>query len=425
MNNLEKADARIAETIGSKINSLSYPLLIIPVNGMNNFDLADELSRQVLKQIRLRDLDTSPIEDLWPRFQVACAFVERNFSLWKDSFSEAFGPDTTDQTIMEGLKNRNETVFKKVNAIYEKANGFPIHAVGAESPKQLLETVCKNYCGDDGPFQSVLILFDEFGRYLEFAVEKPHIAGDAALQQIFEGVHENAEQCAMLCTIQYELKTYISRVSHERQNTISRFVGRYDSSKKYYLSSNLETLFAHLIEKKDPEFILNQTSDMDWEKELEIISQWISGSRTDQVWRDVSRFKRVIVEGCWPFHPLTILFLRQLSDRFQPRSALAYIADTINRYAFEPFDRSQYITATDLFQLERGLQDRLLKDLIATENFSSGAASAYSAVEEKYRDVFSSQQRLVLLSVLIADKAGFEVFDRNDAHFLFFTSFRN
>ena len=283
LDNIEKADAEIGNSVRIALEARKFPVLVIPVNGMNNFDLADELSKQVLLRLRSQGLDTRPVEDLWPRFQVAKAFVDRNFALWKEKFFETFGPDASAEKISAGLEGRDEVCFKKVNAIYEHANGLPIHATGAESPKQLLETVCKHYCGDDGPFLSVLVLFDEFGRYLEFAVEKPHIAGDAAIQQIFEGMHENSERCSMLCTIQYELKTYISRVSHERKNTIPRFVGRYDASKKYYLSSNLETLFAHLIQKKDPDFISSCVSRTDWERERLDILGWTGGARMDAV----------------------------------------------------------------------------------------------------------------------------------------------
>ena len=78
---------------------------------------------------------------------------------------------------------------------------------------------------------------------------------DAALQQLFEAVQDNSDRCLMMCLVQYELKAYISRVSHEKRNTINRYIGRYDAAQKFFLSTNLETLFAHLIEKKDPNVI--------------------------------------------------------------------------------------------------------------------------------------------------------------------------
>ena len=44
------------------------------------------------------------------------------------------------------------------------------------------------YCGKGRPFAGMLVLFDEFGRYMEFAVQKPGVAGPGALQQLHEAV---------------------------------------------------------------------------------------------------------------------------------------------------------------------------------------------------------------------------------------------
>ncbi|MDM8517172.1 hypothetical protein QUF76_13305 [Desulfobacterales bacterium HSG16] len=179
---------------------------------MEDFDLSSELTRQVLMQLKAKGLDTTPIEELSPRFQIAATFTERNFDLRKKEFRQHFKTKATATYITQRLLNHDEDAYRKVNGIYENANGNSIKAPGQESPKQLIQTLCEQYCGEKGHFQTVLVLFDEFGRYLEFASEKPHIAGDAALQQLFEGVQDNVEKCFLLCFIQYELKAYISRI---------------------------------------------------------------------------------------------------------------------------------------------------------------------------------------------------------------------
>ncbi len=421
LDNLEKAHREIGKQIRQRVESWTHPALVLPVNGMNNFDLADELSRRVLQELRAKGLDTGPVDDLWPRFQKAAAFVERGFSLWKEKFVEAFGPDVAESAVIERLQTRDEVCFKKVNAIYENANGFPIHAPGAESPKQLLETVCKHYCGENGPFGSVFILFDEFGRYLEFAVEKPHIAGDAALQQIFEGVQENADRCFMFCTIQYELKAYIKRVSPDLHNTIIRFVGRYDSaSKKYYLSTNLETLFAHLIEKKAPDRIADLVSEQDCKTAQDALLKWAPEGRIDGIWKDETRFCNVIVEGCWPFHPMTTLFFRLAVDQLQQRSAVKIIEDVLSRKAGQTIREGWNIPPTRLFQTEMGVKDPLLHDFRGyEEHTTAGTATAYSAVAEKYRHDLNDDQRHVLLAALLAEKMGLKARDRAEVHTLF------
>ena len=126
--------------------------------------------------------------------------------------------------------------------------GSPIQAVGQESLHDFIQVVKQTYCGPGKPFAGVVILFDEFGRYLEFSVQKPHVAGSGALQQLFECVQANSDGVFLLCFIQYELKATYPRCKNYA--SLSRYVTRYDSLRKVRLSTNLETLIANLFEKK-------------------------------------------------------------------------------------------------------------------------------------------------------------------------------
>lgn len=422
LENLQSADPKQGAAIRETLSDWSQPVLVIPINGMNNFDLADELTRQTLIQLKAKGLDTSSIEELSPRFQIAEAFVERNFESWKSQFLKELGHEISAEIICQHLQERDDFYYKKVNDIYKKANGYPIPVMGAESPKQLIEVLCEEYCGENKPFRTLFILFDEFGRYLEFAVEKPHIAGDAALQQIYEGVQDHAQSCFMLCTIQAELKAYIQRVNPENQSAINRYVGRYDSSKKYYLSSNLETLFAHLIEKKAPQFISERLdSDTDHVKTLHHhIRHWSPFSQDKSVWREFDRFYQTVAQGCWPLHPLAVLFLSRIGEISQKRSSVSLIEEAIQDRSNSPIDTDQTwpLPAVGLFYTRDVSRDPLLQELSSSEH-QGGTAYAYLAVEERYRHNLSEPERVVLLSVLVMDKAGFTIEDKSQAHKLF------
>lgn len=157
--NLAAADASSGQTIRTALHSWTQPVLVLPINGMRDFDLAFELSRQVLVQLRAHGLDTRPIDDLWPRFQVAATFVERNFDLRRAEFIERFGEHIAVEQILQRLEEHDDLAYRQVNDIFEAANGYPIRAIGQESPQQLIQTVCDTYCGEDKPFH-----FLEMGR---------------------------------------------------------------------------------------------------------------------------------------------------------------------------------------------------------------------------------------------------------------------
>ena len=74
-------------------------------------------------------------------------------------------PELDQEAICRRLQDNDEAVYTEVDAIYTEANGVPIPVVGQESAQELIETLSTVYCGPDGAFSSVVILFDEFGRY--------------------------------------------------------------------------------------------------------------------------------------------------------------------------------------------------------------------------------------------------------------------
>ncbi|WP_319587905.1 hypothetical protein [uncultured Desulfobulbus sp.] len=417
LENLKRTDPVLGSKISIVLNECSAPILVLPINGMGNFDLASELSRQALGRLHDRGLDTSAIDDLWPRFQQASSFVERNFTLRKNDFIKYFGNDTSESEIINRLSLHEDIAFQYVNEVFLQANGYPLRAIGEESPTQLIETLCEHYCGEGKHFHGLLIIFDEFGRYLEFAADRPHIAGDAALQQIYEGVQNNSDKCSMLCLNQYELKVYLSRISRDSQSVIQRYIGRYDSAKKYHLSSNLETLFAHLIQKKDTGFLDKFLQGKSSENQAlqRDIQAWFPVSEQQSVWKNSALFQQVIVRGCWPLHPLATWFLCRSSEFLQQRSALSFVADAFDQEKDRILgkgDKSWSISATKL------CDSPLVKELIATEESGLGGAAAqsYELVTQKYQHDFSTEDRQVLLAVLIASKLGLKVGNIEEAH---------
>ncbi|RLC20991.1 MAG: hypothetical protein DRI57_03445 [Deltaproteobacteria bacterium] len=422
LSNIEAADVQLGREIRDNLRSWEHPVLMLPINGMKDFDLASELNRQVLCQLKAYGLDTTPVEELTPRFKIAETFVERNFELRHQEFAGRFSPDITAEHILRQLKDRDDLAYRHVNEIFEIANGYPIRAMGQETPQQLIQTVCETYCGEDGPFQSLLILFDEFGRYLEFAAERPHIAGDAALQQLFEGVQDNSEHCFLLCFIQYELKAYLSRVSHEKRPAINRYIGRYDSARKFHLSTNLETLFAHLIQKKDESFLsdylLSFDNEQEWHNIHTSVQKWFPDSAGHAVWRDAEIFRKVVVEGCWPLHPFATWFLCRLSDsgkELQQRSAISFIEEALIREYDRHLPETKKPWTVSATQLCLGT---LTEELISSEEYGyrGAAAHAYIAAEQRYKDNLSDGERHTLLAVLIAVKIGLKIQNQEEAH---------
>lgn len=397
-------DADIGKAVQADLANLLKPVLVLTLDGMAGFHLGNALSRNVLTQLSRYGVDAGAIRALSPRFQSAEQFVERNFNFRADSFSRRL-PGLNSAEICARLRDNDETIYSEVDVIYSEANGSPIPVVGQESAQELINTLCEVYCGPDGSFSSVVILFDEFGRYLEYAAEKPLLAGDAALQQIFQGVQDNSTKIRFIGFIQYELKAYLKRFGSADLRQLQRYITRFDSAQKWYLSTNLETIFAHMIRKEQAE--LSQSweesrANIIYQDSWQRMSNALPEYKRFPVWSDPERFNRVIAQGCWPLHPLATWFLTRQKDVVQSRSALTFIKEMIERIAAESVvkdGRLRQISAAEL------ILSSMLPELIAAEHETgSTVAETLQLLLEKFSAHLDEKQRLVLAGVAILEK---------------------
>lgn len=404
VNQIAQADPEIGEVVAHQVAEMGKPALVLSLDGMAGFHLGNALSRSVFQQFRDHGVDAGAIRDLSPRFQTAEQFVDRNFSVRTDSFRERL-PDLTAEQICTRLRENDEAVYTAVDEAYSDANGHPIPIEGQESSQELIDTLCSVYCGKDGPFSNVVILFDELGRYLEYASQKPQLAGDFALQQIFQGVQDNSSKVRFIGFIQYELKAYLKRFSGSDLRQLQRYITRFDTAEKWYLSTNLETIFAHMIGKDEEALsqLWNETgAGIHSQRTWQCLSPLLPGFSRYPVWSDPERFERIIAKGCWPLHPFAVWFLTRQRDLVQSRSALTFIKDVIDRITDEDAQvdgHLRQVSAADL------VVSSMLPELLSAERETGGTtAETLQMLLEKFSGHLNYQQQMVLAGVAVIEK---------------------
>lgn len=399
-----RADPEIGAIVAQQIAEMDKPALVLPLDGMAGFHLGNALSRAVFQQLRHHDVDAGAIRDLSPRFQTAEQFVKRNFAVRTDGFGERL-PGLNAEQICMRLRENDEAIYTAVDAVYRKANGLPIPVEGQESAQELIETLCSVYCGPDGPFSHVVILFDELGRYLEYASEKPQLAGDFALQQIFQGVQDNSTKVRFVGFIQYELKAYLKRFSGADLRQLQRYITRFDTADKWYLSTNLETIFAHMIGKDEKALrqLWQQTgAERQIQKSWQLLSQCLPGFTRFPVWSDPEHFARVIALGCWPLHPFAVWFLTRQRDLVQSRSALTFIKDVIDRIVNEEVQVNGRLRQVSAAELVVG---NMLPELVSAERETGGTiAETLQMLLEKFSGHLDNHQQMVLAGIAVVEK---------------------
>ncbi len=414
---LQTADPGIGDEIHALLREIR-PCLVIALNGMRNFDLTAEVTRQVILQLRARNLDTSPVDELRPRFRQAANLIRMaGENVIAELLADTGMPDAVG--ILSALEEQDEYVYGKVQEFFAE-RGMPIRALGGESVREVLDVVAREYCGDGKPFMHTLVLFDEFGRYTEFATVRSQIAGSGVLQDLFEGVQGNADTTTFIGFIQFELNAYVQRVAPEYKNDILRYITRYQSAAKVYLSINLETLIAHLLEKQKTVDVDSWFADQQAIKESESMAtslhNWFPQSNSYRLWIDVDSFHTVVRKGCWPLSPLTTWFLFSLTAAgkyLQERSALALLGDF--------FQRSKEIEA----KAERGWTlapvslwtDDLLQELISSEESGQQGTitHAYASVHSRYGSRIPKDAVRLLQAVVLSSKMGLQVANRDEA----------
>jgi hypothetical protein len=211
-----------------------------------------------------------------------------------------------------------------------------------------------------------------------------------------------------------------NRVAPEYKNEILRYVTRYQTANRVYLSINLETLIASLIEKRQPKLLdkwfAGKDAKTDSQAAMANIAKWFPQSRNHRLWGDSDQFHSVIRKGCWPLSPYSTWFLFYLAaagKHLQERSALALLGDVFQRFEKTkmPDTEAWALAPVDLWS------DALQQELISSEEAGQQGSitHAYASVMARHGARLSPELQKLLCAVVLASKLGLQAEDKDGA----------
>ena len=419
--NISSADHEIGQYI-KDINTKKN--LVIVLNGMNNFNLDAEVLRCARLSLARFGVSDKLLQKLTKSYDIARHFVENMFSLFQDKFNAAAnnnGMNIQDTALKNYLLSHVESdnkVIDVINSVYEAVNGDKIAWDRGLSAGDVLLTLQEELCGNGKPFNKILLLFDEFGRYIEYTAANPTIAGDAALQQIFEAVQTANGKIIFAGFIQSELKAYLSRI--EKTANITRYIDRYRTAcENLFLSSNFETILANILKKSGPEFdrvVGNAVGHYNnYHTKIQLaLSRWDRSAVKKSVWVTTDLYKSVILKGCYPLHPITVWLLSGSHQWMQQRSTLAFAAEMFEQVSSSEIDSAwlPYIYPVQL--IDSGIFNEMLnseeKGLV-----SSQYCMLYRDILVKIGDKLSDLEKTILKAVLVVNMGRMAFRDKDDA----------
>lgn len=418
LNAIEAADADIGSDIGLVLQEAKQPCLVLTLNGMQSFDFAAEITRQVVQTLKANGQDPKPLDDLRPRFGQAASLIRiSNDSVVKELLTVCDADSA--QYLLTKLEQQDEQIYAKIHDFFED-RGMPISGMRGGAVRDVIDITVREYCGRDKPYRCILFLFDEFGKYTEFATVRSQIAGSGVLQDLFESIQANSNNSCFLGFIQFELNSYVQRVAPEYRNEILRYVTRYQISNKVYLSINMETLIANLLEKCNTTLLdrwfEGEQAKISSGKAKENIARWFPQSKNHRLWGDLDQFHSVICKGCWPLSPYStwlLFYLAAAGKHLQERSVLALLGDVLLRFRnMEVSDGGEWsLSPSDLWS------DALQQEFISSEETGQQGSSthAYTSVIARHGSGLPLELKKLLCAVVLASKLGLQVSNKDKA----------
>lgn len=420
LSNIEKIDQEAAERIRALSKGRNFVMVI---NGMKDFNLHAEILKAAQKSLKLYGLPDNSLRKLNRAIETAGIFFERNAKnslvLFEKAALKKGWMTNGDELITKIRENlmTDDDAFEIVNEVYTEINGHEIRWDEGLSASSILEMLVSEYCGMNGIFDHIILLFDEFGRYLEYTSGvNAAKSGESGLQQIFELTQktQNVEgYLHVINFIQRDIKAYLETV--DQTKNISRYIGRFDQSEKYYISSNLETVFANLIQRKDKE-VFNElvvkwqnSTEEEWKKLFKFLNKWLI---TKGIWKNYKLFRKVIVEGIYPMHPISTFMLTNLSDYLQNRSSLTLISNYIEENKDNDIGEAPLLIIP-----EQLISGDLYTEMLSAEQEGRQKTQQcikYDNVLRKYSDKLSDNSLKVLRANLILRILRFRTTDYED-----------
>ena len=418
--NICAADAEVGQYIQERNTRRN---LVIVLNGMNNFNLDAEILRCTRLALAQHNVSDSLLKGLTKSYDVARHFVENMFGYFQDRFNaEAARNNLSMRNV--ALKNylishveTDRDALSVINTVYKEVNGDSISWDRGLSAGDVLLTLQNELCGEDKPFNKILLLFDEFGRYIEYTAANPIIAGEASLQQIFEAIQTANGKIIFTGFIQSELKAYLSRI--EKTANITRYIDRYRTAcDNLFLSSNFETILANIL-KKSPEFervvgsAVGKYTNFHNKVHLSI-SRWDRATVKKSVWLSNDLYNTVILHGCYPLHPITVWLLSGSHQWMQQRSTLAFASEMFDQIAKSEIDGTWLPYIYPIQIVDSGIFNEMLnseeKGLV-----SSQYCMLYRDIMVKVGDKLSDLEKSILKAVLIINMGRMSFADKDDA----------
>ena len=274
------------------------------------------------------------LEEALKREEILDIMPETNFNSaiktienWKNNYENTYKNFILEikepiELFILGLKNYELEKYKQFEIIYKKlSSGAVFNPFLGTQIIDLYEKISIKL--KEKGYHGIYIVFDEFSKYLETNLQTTS-SKDIKLLQDFAEKCDRSKNLNLLLITHKELSNYLdNNISKEQSDSWRGISGRF---LQITLSNDFSEIYEviSLVIKKEKEF---------WKKFKEKNKEQFESLKSLVKMNNIaesSTEQNIVVEGCYPLHPLTAFILPRLSEKIaqNERSLFTFLSST-------------------------------------------------------------------------------------------------
>ena len=262
-----------------------------------------------------------------------------------DSFLKSEG--TTLSDVKNRLKMYDENAYQLFRFAYQiSMHGIDFNPLINTDIIKYYKDINYKLCEQHG-YQGILILFDEFSKFLEYVGNENMMKDLKVIQDFAELASRTGkkEQIIFSCITHKTINEYIKNLKEDKVNAFKTVEGRFREIQfNRSMEQNYEIVSQTIIKKPDfSKFIVNKM------KEKEGFYSQIS-ENFDFI--NIDKAKDIIYKGCYPLNPVTVYSVIHLSEKIaqNERTLFTFLTDD-DTNGFKNFINSK--TDEELFNIDK------------------------------------------------------------------------
>ena len=252
----------------------------------------------------------------------------------------------TIKALKNSLKMYDEKYYNMFKDMYlELMHGIEFNPLINTDLIKLYKDV--NYKISEKGYNGLLIVFDEFSKFLEY-VSNESMMKDLKLLQDFAELSSRTgknEQILFTCITHKTINEYIKNIKEDKVNAFKTVEGRF---KEIYFNRSMEQnyeMVSQTIKKtnKFKEYYSNY---------YKASSNFYEEIKSNFEFLNIENEEKVLFEGCFPLNPVTVFAMINLSEKIaqNERTLFTFLTDD-DVYSFKYFINNY--TGTDIFNVDR------------------------------------------------------------------------